>query len=174
MTLDYSDDQQHYRTCPGSHNLVKVRFWRTGALLCPASTNGGQFWMLLPQDLMKRHLLLACLLAALSLRPCFADEPKYHDKDLIYDEAHVPAYDLPPLLVSTEGKPITTVDEWFNVRRPQIMSLLGNLLYGVVPEPESPLKMSCEVVKTDRQFMDGAGTRKDVWIRFEMRRARRR
>jgi hypothetical protein len=114
-----------------------------------------------------RNLLLVCVLAILPFQPCSADEPKYHDKDLIYDEAHVPAYDLPPLLVSAEGKPITTAEEWFNVRRPQIMSLLGNLLYGVVPEPESPLKVSFEVVKTDRQFMNGAATRKDVRIRFE-------
>jgi hypothetical protein len=27
----------------------------------------------------------------LASSPCFADEPKYHDKDPIYDEAHVPA-----------------------------------------------------------------------------------
>ena len=114
-----------------------------------------------------RNLLLVCVLAAVPLKPCTADELKYHDKDVIYDEARVPAYDLPPLLASSEGKPITTAEEWFNVRRPQIMSLLGNLLYGVVPEPESPLTVSVEVVKTDHQFMNGVATRKDVRIRFE-------
>ncbi len=96
-----------------------------------------------------------------------SDEPKYHDSDVIYDEAKVPPYDLPPLLVTSEGKRITTPDEWFHVRRPQIMAMFGTFVYGVVPEPESPLRTTFEVVKTDREFMDGLATRKDVRIRFE-------
>ena len=74
---------------------------------------------------------------------------------------------LPPLLVSSEGKPITTPEEWFQIRRPQIMALFGNLIYGTVPAPESPLKVAFAVVKTDPQFINGLGTRKDVRIRFE-------
>jgi hypothetical protein len=100
-------------------------------------------------------------------QPISQDEPKNHEKDLIYDEAKVPAYDLPRLLVSAEGKRITTVEEWWNIRRPQILSLFGNLVYGSVAEPESPIQMTCEVVKTDRDFLNGLGTRKDVRIRFE-------
>jgi len=114
-----------------------------------------------------KKLLLTCLLGGLLVQPCSADEPKYHDRDLIYEEAQVPAYDLPPLLVSSEGKPITTPDEWFNIRRPQIMSLFGNLIYGVVPEAASPIKVTSDIVKTDGQFMSGMATRKDVRIRFE-------
>lgn len=114
-----------------------------------------------------RICLLIILGAAIALNNGFTDEPKYHDKDVIYDEARVPAYDLPPLLVSAEGKPITTADEWFQVRRPQIMSLFGNLVYGVVPAPESPLRTTFTVVKTNREFMSGRATRKEVRIRFE-------
>ncbi|MCL4177232.1 MAG: hypothetical protein KJ072_05755 [Verrucomicrobia bacterium] len=79
----------------------------------------------------------------------------------------MPPYQLPPLLVSSEGKPITTPEEWFDIRRPQIMALFGNLVYGVVPAPELPIKTTIEVVKTDREFMGGKATRKDVRIRFE-------
>ena len=96
-----------------------------------------------------------------------ADEPKNHDFDVIREEAKVPPYQLPPLLVSSEGKPITTPEEWFDLRRPQIMALFGNLVYGVVPAPEAPIKTTFEVVKTDREFMGGQATRKDVGIRFE-------
>lgn len=113
-----------------------------------------------------KKLLLTCLLILLT-EPGFADEPKYHDKDLILDEARVPAYDLPPILVSAEGKPITTPEEWFNIRRPQILSLFGNLIYGTVPAPESPVRTTFEVLKTDREFMNNRATRKDVRIRFE-------
>ena len=96
-----------------------------------------------------------------------ADEPKNHDFDVIREEAKVPSYQLPPLLLSSEGKPITTPEEWLDLRRPQIMALFGNLVYGVVPAPESPIQTTFEVVKTDREFMGGQATRKDVRIRFE-------
>jgi len=116
------------------------------------------------KKLLRLQLLLLILCGNFST---WADEPKNHDKDVIYDEARLPAYDLPPLLVSSEGKPITTAEEWFAIRRPQIMSLFGNLVYGTVPTPESPIETTFEVVKTDREFMNGRATRKDVRIRFE-------
>ena len=60
-------------------------------------------------DIMPMNkLFLTCLLTLSAIGPSAAREPKESDKDIIYDEARVPAYDLPPLLVSSEGKPITT------------------------------------------------------------------
>ncbi len=118
---------------------------------------------------MKRitTLGLAVVASLFLVTPVVSDEPKNQDKDVVYDEAKVPPYDLPPLLVSSEGKPITTPEEWFNIRRPQIMALFGNLVYGIVPTPESPIKTTFEVVKTNREFMGGRATRKDARIRFE-------
>ena len=34
-----------------------------------------------PKTVTQRNSLLACVLAAVALKPCSADEPKYHDKD---------------------------------------------------------------------------------------------
>ena len=115
---------------------------------------------------IKRRFLALCLVQ-LAVGHVVVDEPKNHDKDVICDEAKVPPYALSPLLVSAEGKPITTPEEWFNVRRPLIMSLFGNLVYGIVPSPESPIRTTFEVVRTNREFMNGRATRKDVRIRFE-------
>jgi hypothetical protein len=114
-----------------------------------------------------KTLSLACFLVQLAIAPVAGDEPKNHDADVIYDEARVPAYHLPLLLVSSEGKPIKTAEEWFEIRRPQILSLFGNLVYGTVPTPQSPLKVTFDVVKTNLDFMNGLGARKDVRIRFE-------
>ena len=118
---------------------------------------------------MKNALALALLAlsAWFPVAPIRSDEPKYHDADVVYDEAKVPPYDLPPLLVSSEGKPITTPEEWYNVRRPQIMALFGDLIYGVVPAPELPVRMTFEVVRMNREFMNGRATRKDVRLHFE-------
>ena len=111
----------------------------------------------------KRSLAAAVLSLALLGA---ADEPKNHDFDIIRDEAKVPPYQLPLLLVSSEGKPISTPEQWFNVRRPQIMGLFGNLIYGVVPTPVLPLRTTFEVMRTNREFIGGQAIRKDVWIRF--------
>ena len=89
-----------------------------------------------------KHLrpLFPCLLASVFLflpAPVRAEEPKNRDFDVIRDEAAVPPYQLPPILVTAEDKAVTTAEEWFNLRRPQLMALFGNLIYGVVPQPES-------------------------------------
>ncbi len=44
-------------------------------------------------------------------------EPKEYDSDVIHDESKIPYYNLPPLLVSSEGKRITTTEEWFSGNR---------------------------------------------------------
>jgi len=93
-------------------------------------------------------------------------EPKEYDSDVIYDQSKVSHYDLPPLLVTAEGKTIKTPEEWRNIRRPQILALFSNLVYGRVPKPESPIKTEFEVKKTDPEFMGGKATHKDVQIRF--------
>lgn len=120
---------------------------------------------LVPPFLRRLPLLLVALL--FSFVSACADDPKNHDLDVNYDEARVPAHVLPPALVTAEGRRVTTPEEWFAVRRPQILALFGNLVYGVVPEPKSPVRVSYEVVREDRTFLDGTGTRRDVRIRFE-------
>lgn len=96
-----------------------------------------------------------------------AREAKEYDGDVHYDEARLPYYDLPPLLVTSKGDAVTTPEQWFKVRRPEILSLFANLIYGRVPAPASPIETRFEVVKVDPEFMDGKATRKDVKIRFK-------
>jgi hypothetical protein len=55
----------------------------------------------------------------LGLSSALADEPKNHDFDVITEESKVPPYVLPPLLVSENGRAITTPEEWFRIRRPR-------------------------------------------------------
>ncbi|MEA3365772.1 MAG: prolyl oligopeptidase family serine peptidase, partial [Candidatus Hydrogenedentes bacterium] len=95
-----------------------------------------------------------------------AKELKEDDSDVIYDENRAPHYDLPPLLVTAEGKQVTMPNEWMTIRRPQIMALFSNLVYGCIPVPESPIEVEFEVKKTNSQFMKGKATRKDIEIRF--------
>jgi len=114
----------------------------------------------------RRLIRLAVLAACLALAFPAAGQRKEIDKDVNYDESLVPDFDLPPLLTTAEGNRITTPSEWRNVRRPQILSLFSNLVYGRVPEPSSPIQTRYETVRTDHKFMDGRATRRDVRIRF--------
>ena len=50
------------------------------------------------------------------------------------------------------------------------MSLFSNLVYGRVPEPSTPLKITFEEVKKDKNFMGGKATRKDVDIQLKTER----
>jgi hypothetical protein len=115
---------------------------------------------------MMKKIIICIAVLLLSSTVVFGREPKEYDSDLIYDESKIPHYDLPRLLVTAEGKKVTTSEEWRDIRRPQILSLFGNLVYGCVPEPESPIKTVFKVLKTDPKFMGGKATRKDVQVRL--------
>ena len=98
--------------------------------------------------------------ATLGFATCvlFARELKEFDNDVNYDEARVPHYDLPDPLITAEGKPVTTAEQWRNVRRPQILSLFANFIYGAVPVPPDPIVQTYHVIKEDKSFMGGKGT----------------
>jgi len=96
----------------------------------------------------------------------FPRQQKELDSDVNYDEAKVPNYTLPSLLVSTQGDSIQTAAEWVSIRRPQIVALFANLIYGVVPSPETPVATDYKVEEVNKTFMDGRATRKKVRIIF--------
>ncbi|MCA9412574.1 MAG: acetylxylan esterase [Candidatus Omnitrophica bacterium] len=109
-------------------------------------------------------LFSACLL--LSAVEGTARQQKEFDSDVIYDEQKLPRYTLPPLLETAEGRVITSSQEWFNIRRPQILSLFATMVYGTIPVPPSPLRVSAMTENDDPQFMGGKVTRRLIWIRF--------
>ncbi|MDE2643648.1 MAG: hypothetical protein OSB55_12975, partial [Verrucomicrobiota bacterium] len=106
----------------------------------------------------------------LSVGALFARELKEFDNDVNYDEARVPQYDLPDPLITAEGKPVASAEQWMNVRRPQILSLFASFIYGAVPVPPDPIEQTYRVDKEDKSFMDGKVTKLDVAIRFKNRK----
>jgi hypothetical protein len=110
---------------------------------------------------MKPRLkVLACLLTALVATPCHsgAAEPA----DVNYDEARVPAYTLPDPLLSVAGKQITDAVQWQKERRPEIVRLFQEHVYGRSPVP--PRTIEFEVTSVDNQALGGKATRKQVTI----------
>src|SRR6185312_5019880 len=50
-----------------------------------------------------------------------------------YDDAKVRPYVLPPLLVLNDGQPVTDAETWYKVRRPELLELYRQFIYGHVP-----------------------------------------
>ena len=110
------------------------------------------------------NLLIVFILMTFAL--AFGRQKKENDSDIIYDEAKVPHYDLPSLLISAGGDTITTAEEWMNIRRPEILSLFANLIYGQIPHSTNPMLVDFDEQNVDKNFMNGKGTRKEIRILF--------
>jgi hypothetical protein len=77
-----------------------------------------------------------------------------------YDEAKVGMYTLPDPLVLKNGKPVRDAATWTKQRRPELIGIYEQEIYGRVPE-RAP-KATFAVVETDPAAMDGTAVRKHV------------
>ena len=77
-----------------------------------------------------------------------------------YSEERVRPYTLPDPLVMANGERVTTADRWFKARRPEILELYREEIYGHVPDGVP--RVMWEVVETDAAARDGAAVMKRV------------
>ena len=75
-------------------------------------------------------------------------------QDITYDESRVPPYKLPDPLVSENGEPIETVDDWSAKRRPELLQLFRDHMYGNRPHAEHDVDYS---VVSERHNAFGVG-----------------
>lgn len=80
-----------------------------------------------------------------------------------YDEAKVPAYTLPPLLVCEDGTQVNSPQVWEQKRRPEILELFRSQLYGRTPNDR--IRMSSEVLAED-VALQGKALRRQVRLTF--------
>lgn len=74
----------------------------------------------------------------------------------------VPDFSIPDLFVNLKGQEIKTIQEWEQVRRPEIVNLFENNVYGTVPKAIDALNFS--VVNEDKMAMNGMATLKEIDI----------
>ena len=79
-----------------------------------------------------------------------------------YDESKVGEYQLPKLLVSESGQTISTPEQWESIRRPEILKLFEDHVYGQVPKDFADIRFI--VTNQDKKAMDGKATLKEVAI----------
>ena len=84
----------------------------------------------------------------------------------IDDEAKVPPYTVPDVLIANDGHKVTTAQEWNETRRGEVMKLVQDHIYGVTPAAAAPKGAPLiEVVETDKNALEGKATRTQYKVR---------
>jgi hypothetical protein len=74
-----------------------------------------------------------------------------------------PHPELPDPLVMLDGSRVTTKEQWFDKRRPELKGLFQHYMYGYLPAPE---KIEAKVEREDRKALGGKATLREVTIHF--------
>ena len=101
---------------------------------------------------MKTFPILLCLLASLA---------QGQQNKANYDESKVGEVILPDVL-STGSERVSTIEQWTQVRRPQVLKLFQDHVYGAVPAKPDDLHFKVTSTRTDA--LGGAATRKLIHI----------
>ncbi|PPK99493.1 alpha/beta hydrolase family protein [Parapedobacter indicus] len=78
-----------------------------------------------------------------------------------YDEANVPPYTLPDPLLAEDGKSVRNISQWEKQRRPEILLLFSQYVYGHTLGGDT---LAHKVIAVDKQALGGLATRKEVVI----------
>jgi hypothetical protein len=90
------------------------------------------------------------------------DQLSKGQKEFNYEEDKVPLYTLPELFTRKDGTRISSLSDWQNIRRPELLELFTTQVYGRVPETR--YQKSIRVIKEDKNAMNGEATLKLVDI----------
>ena len=80
-----------------------------------------------------------------------------------YDETKVSAFDLPDPLRHDDGAPVSTAEEWWERRRPQIVGHFERQVFGASPGAPS---IETRIVSEDRDALGGAAIRQEISVTF--------
>lgn len=103
------------------------------------------------------HLTFLVLLANLATTCVLA-------QDANYDEAKVGQYTLPDPLVCLDGTPVKDAKTWQEKRRPEILKLFEEHVYGKMPG-KLP-SMTFVTTSVNKDALNGLATRKEVTVYF--------
>ena len=103
-----------------------------------------------------RHVLILAL--------CLSAIPILNAQKINYDESLVPDFSLPEILTAENGKTINDVTAWENIRRPEILRLFSEQMYGTIPDKQ--VHVDFKVHKKVSSILDGQAQMKEVDLIF--------
>ena len=102
-------------------------------------------------------ILLTILFVPGNVQPAVAQT-----KDVNYDEAQVPSYTLPDPLRMQDGAKVAAPETWRTRRRPELLQLFEEHVYGRSPRPADTIRFA--VTSVDPRALGGKATRKEVAV----------
>ncbi|MBN2450858.1 MAG: acetylxylan esterase [Lentisphaeria bacterium] len=81
-----------------------------------------------------------------------------------YDESRVPEYTLPEALALADGTRVTAAGTWLDRRRPQLMALFQEHVYGRMHGPVPGMRI--EWMSAHHDVLGGLALRKELCVRF--------
>lgn len=105
--------------------------------------------------------LLALIITVQALLLCGQPPLSAQETETNYDEAQVPQYTLADPLTCLDGSTVTDSSQWFAVRRPEVLKLFRDQVYGNAPG--RPQEVSYRTVESGEAF-EGLAVRKQVEI----------
>lgn len=100
---------------------------------------------------------LPCLMSVAIPHTSFAPPKGFN-----YDEAKVPKYTLPDPLIANDGSKIESARAWQSKRRPEILRMFQEHVYGAVPARKTAFKY--DVLEVEPEALGGKATRKQIRI----------
>ena len=83
-----------------------------------------------------------------------------------YDESQMPQYTLPDVLLCQDGSKIETADAWQKKRRPELLQMFKDVMYGEIPP--RPDRVRYEMLSEKKDARGGKAVRREVRIHLEM------
>lgn len=90
------------------------------------------------------------------------DWAEAQQKTVNYDESKIAPYTLPELLVTQAGKKVTSAEQWTEERRPEVLALFQQHVFGRTPGNWG--KVSFETKEVKKDALGGKATRKLIHI----------
>ncbi len=109
---------------------------------------------------MPRPLLLLAAALAFATAPALGQNAD----EVNYEEAKVPAYTLPDPLLMSDGTPVRDAETWNQRRRPEVLKLFQDHVYGRSPGRPEGLRFEPGPVVNDA--VGGKATRQQITVHF--------
>jgi hypothetical protein len=113
-----------------------------------------------PNRLLQSCRVFACCLLLFNFRSL----SMLSAEEFNYDESKVPPYTLPDVLKCEDGTLVDSADVWNTKRRPEILRLLEEHVFGTLPAGKIPLRTKLRSSVPDAQ--DGKALRREITVYF--------
>ena len=84
-----------------------------------------------------------------------------------YDESKIPPYTLLDPLRLADGRIVTTSQQWFTQRRPQILRLFEENIFGHTPDAAKNAITHARIIEHNEHALNGLAVREQVELTFE-------